>query len=84
MTITLVCDIISRNSEKAMKRNSKYTINFREKMAGVNLHFSISKQSRSFEPNGQDPSRLQRIPALQGHDMLVSYESAEIFSEFRW
>ena len=53
-------------------------------MADANLHFSISKQSRSFEPNGQDPSRLQRIPALQGHDMLVSYESAEIFSEFRW
>lgn len=26
------------NSEKAMKRNSTYTENFREKVAGVNLY----------------------------------------------
>ena len=48
-------------------------------MVGANLYFSISKQSRSFEPNnifslirGRWFSRLQRIPTLQGHDMLVS------------
>ncbi|HCD45786.1 MAG TPA: hypothetical protein DEQ64_19070 [Lachnoclostridium sp.] len=43
------------NSEKAMKRNSTYTMNFREKMVGANLYFSISKQSRSFGPNNGFP-----------------------------
>ncbi len=47
-------------------------------MVGANLYFSISKQSRSFEPNNGFPdfrdmfSRLQRFPTLQGHDMIVS------------
>lgn len=60
------------NSEKAMKRNSTYSRNFREKMVGANLHSKVWKQSRSFGPNGDFLlSRLQRIPTLQGLGMIV-------------
>lgn len=38
----------------------------------------ILKQSWSFEPNGIIPSRLQRMPTLQGRSMIVLIECREV------
>lgn len=77
------------NSEKAMKRNSTYTRNFREKMVGENLYSKISKQSRSFGPN-DDSSRWE--DDLVGFNVFPRYRGTVCqyrrecrdFSEFRW